>query len=481
MASISQLTARLIDLFGSPATANPSKLLNNLGVSSNGNVIVGAATSTDNGTDKLQVTGTTKFNTNGGQFQINGAAAQYKLIYTQSGGVARWSYGSDNSTETGSNAGSNYMLNRYTDAGAFIDTPLSINRSSGWATWPNTVAYTNAGVGIQLNNATFINALDSGGVTRNLIHMSADNHPSIVNGAGSYIRFVNQAYNAELMRCDNSGNMWLNGTLNCGAITGSSLTSGASINTGSGAYQYNAYTTTAIGATGAFHVANDIGTSYANWCNTATVAVQMDAPNAAAAYYGTRWTRWGARHIATISGYEGGSGSSSCVIAFLLNSSSGPLFQFYDTGSATFNGALTQNSDYRIKTNVQTIEPRTAMNQVLSLRPVTYDRSDEAAEGETHVGFIAHEIQEVFPLLVTGEKDATKIEKQLIGDKTPHRPGEEPEGYVAPVEQDVVVPDLQSVNYIGMVPYLVAAMQEMKRELDEMKAELATLKANNNG
>jgi hypothetical protein len=58
MASISQLTARLVDLFGSPATANPAKLLGNLGVSSNGNVLVG--TSTDDATNKLQVTGPTK-------------------------------------------------------------------------------------------------------------------------------------------------------------------------------------------------------------------------------------------------------------------------------------------------------------------------------------------------------------------------------------------------------------------------------------
>lgn len=57
MASISQLTSRVIDLFGSPATADPSKLMNNLGVSSGGNVIVGAATSTDTSTAKLQVTG----------------------------------------------------------------------------------------------------------------------------------------------------------------------------------------------------------------------------------------------------------------------------------------------------------------------------------------------------------------------------------------------------------------------------------------
>jgi hypothetical protein len=58
MASLSQLSARLVDLFGSPVTANPTKLLGNLGVSPAGNVLIG--TSTDDGVEKLQVNGATK-------------------------------------------------------------------------------------------------------------------------------------------------------------------------------------------------------------------------------------------------------------------------------------------------------------------------------------------------------------------------------------------------------------------------------------
>jgi hypothetical protein len=55
MASISQLTARLVDLFGAPGAADPTKLMGNLQVSPNGNILVGS--STDSGTGKLQVTG----------------------------------------------------------------------------------------------------------------------------------------------------------------------------------------------------------------------------------------------------------------------------------------------------------------------------------------------------------------------------------------------------------------------------------------
>ena len=414
MASLSQLTARLVDLFGSPVTANPAKLLGNLGVSPNGNVLVG--TSTDDGVSKLQVTGNEKITgnlavngaisqtttgTTAALFSQSGPANQYKGTYYQTGANFRWLVGSDNAVESGSNTGSNYAVGRYTDAGAWIDNPIYINRANGIIT-QNTTNFTG-------------NVATSASLT----------------GVNVY----------------------------CG-------TNGVFV----------AQTTNSVGATGAFHVSADLGMGWAGWYGTGTSAVQMDDPNAGAAYVGMRWTHWGVRHVAAIAGYEGGSTSSSCSIAFLLNSASSPQYFFYDTGSATFSGTLTQNSDYRIKTNVVSMEPKDALTGVLALRPVSYDRTDEHADGEEHVGFIAHEIQEVFPLLVKGEKDAVKTVDVVEGDKTPYKPGTEPEGYIPPVTVQKEVPDLQSVNYIGMVPYMVAAMQEMKRQIDELKAELESLK-----
>ena len=49
--------------------------------------------------------------------------------------VARWTVCKDATVETGSNnTGSNFAIGRYTDAGAIIDTPISINRSTGLIT-----------------------------------------------------------------------------------------------------------------------------------------------------------------------------------------------------------------------------------------------------------------------------------------------------------------------------------------------------------
>lgn len=43
----------------------------------------------------------------------------------------RWGLQTDSTAEGGSNAGSDFRINRYTDAGAFVDSPLTIRRSTG--------------------------------------------------------------------------------------------------------------------------------------------------------------------------------------------------------------------------------------------------------------------------------------------------------------------------------------------------------------
>jgi Chaperone of endosialidase len=46
----------------------------------------------------------------------------------------RWTAGTDGAAESGSNTGSNYAITRYSDAGASLGTPLTINRATGLIT-----------------------------------------------------------------------------------------------------------------------------------------------------------------------------------------------------------------------------------------------------------------------------------------------------------------------------------------------------------
>lgn len=62
-----------------------------------------------------------------------GEAGYYSFATASGGGGPgnRWIVGVDGAAETGSNAGSNFWIARYADAGAWLDTPLFIYRSNG--------------------------------------------------------------------------------------------------------------------------------------------------------------------------------------------------------------------------------------------------------------------------------------------------------------------------------------------------------------
>jgi hypothetical protein len=114
------------------------------------------------------------------------------------------------------------------------------------------------------------------------------------------------------------------------------------------------------------------------------------------------------------------------------------------TNTDTATGFAT-SSDYRLKEN---IAPMTgALAKVAALKPVTYKWKVNGSNGQ---GFIAHELQEVVPDCVTGEKDAVDAEGN---------------------------PQYQGIDTSFLVATLTAAIQELKAELDTVKAELATLKA----
>ena len=112
------------------------------------------------------------------------------------------------------------------------------------------------------------------------------------------------------------------------------------------------------------------------------------------------------------------------------------------TASAT---AYNTSSDYRLKEN---IAPMTgALAKVTQLKPVTYKWKEDGSDGE---GFIAHELAEVKPDCVTGEKYAVDEN----GDIKP-----------------------QGIDTSFLVATLTAAIQELKVIVDAQAVEIAALKA----
>jgi hypothetical protein len=138
--------------------------------------------------------------------------------------------------------------------------------------------------------------------------------------------------------------------------------------------------------------------------------------------------------------------SSTNYAAFLCNVDNAGndlvywAYQGVKKGSVTTNGstvAYNTSSDYRLKNSVTPMMEGLAT--ISALKPVTYKWNTDDSDGE---GFIAHELQEVIPLAVTGEKDA--------------------------IDRDGNI-DPQSVDYSKIVVHLVAAIQELKAEIDALK------------
>lgn len=102
------------------------------------------------------------------------------------------------------------------------------------------------------------------------------------------------------------------------------------------------------------------------------------------------------------------------------------------------------SSDYRLKEQVAPMTGALAKNELLN--PVTYKWKADGSDGQ---GFIAHELQAVFPDAVTGEKDAVDDEGK---------------------------PVYQGVDTSFLVGHLVACVKELTAELNNVKAELAAMK-----
>ncbi len=68
-----------------------------------------------------------------GGFQFTGAAGTSRAFVAQTASLNRWSFGVEGTAEGGGDSGSNYIIGAFTDAGAFIDYPLTCLRVAGGA------------------------------------------------------------------------------------------------------------------------------------------------------------------------------------------------------------------------------------------------------------------------------------------------------------------------------------------------------------
>ena len=111
-----------------------------------------------------------------------------------------------------------------------------------------------------------------------------------------------------------------------------------------------------------------------------------------------------------------------------------------DTSGTLFS----TSSDYRLKNVIEPVQ--NGIERINKLKPVKFEWKETGKEEE---GFIAHEVDEIFKDAVGGEKDAVKEDGSI---------------------------DAQTMDYGRITPLLVKAIQEQQEQIEQLKAEIQTLK-----
>jgi hypothetical protein len=169
-----------------------------------------------------------------------------------------------------------------------------------------------------------------------------------------------------------------------------------------------------------FTVANDGGSfSYGAFKNGAGCQVFWNRPNT------------GFGRTCFLNGAQGGGGG---IEFYQCNSDTTTPVRADVYAGKVYATDFINASDYRLKSNITKINDNYTVD---NLKPVEYDINNIH-----NFGLLAHELQEVLPCLVTGEKD---------GDQ------------------------MQSVNYTGLIPILIKEIQDLKKEVKILKEKVSII------
>ena len=111
----------------------------------------------------------------------------------------------------------------------------------------------------------------------------------------------------------------------------------------------------------------------------------------------------------------------------------------YVGGDLIVSGSIITSSDERLKDEIKTID-KDVYNNILNLSPKNYYFKDDVNK-KKHYGFIAQDVEKIYPELIVNEIDNN-------GD------------------------EMKSINYIELIPFLVAKIQDLQKEVDLLKANI---------
>lgn len=124
-----------------------------------------------------------------------------------------------------------------------------------------------------------------------------------------------------------------------------------------------------------------------------------------------------------------------------LTPSSSNAESVFIPGDLYVNGSFVNPSDLTIKENIK-ILPNHLSDNIDYLKVVQFNFKDDENK-KIHYGFIAQEVSRQLPELVT----------------------------TIPKKEGDVIHDILAVNYLEIIPLLVARIQKMQKEIDELKGK----------
>lgn len=130
--------------------------------------------------------------------------------------------------------------------------------------------------------------------------------------------------------------------------------------------------------------------------------------------------------------------------------------------TSTSSTAYVTSSDYRLKDNVTQLTG--AIDRLNQLKP---SRFNFIADPETTLdGFLAHEVSDLVPEAITGEKDAMTTETYEV---TPAVKDENDNIITEAIIGEREVPNYQGIDQSKLVPLLVASVQELSAKVTALE------------
>jgi hypothetical protein len=298
---------------------------------------------------------------------------------------------------------------------------------------------------------------------------------------------------AEAMRIDSSGNVGI-GTASPGAkfsltSTGSTTADGVRLTFGSEARAHNIYSALSTGRD--LTIAPFRALTINTGSGTAEGVLALNAYEYTTFGTGSSYTERmridssGNLLVGTTSAPTGSTGGSGFIVESVgrrtlkvatTTTGGAGLAEFINpngvVGTISVSGSTTTygtSSDYRLK---EAIAPMTgALTTVAALKPCTYKWKADGSDGQ---GFIAHELAEVVPDCVTGEKDAVQEEQYEV---TPAVTDEEGNTITEAVMGTRTVPKYQGIDTSFLVATLTAAIQEQQALITALTTRITALEA----